>query len=216
MYLYVPYVSGSTSKFPHFLKNLQFTGLFSSRMMWTIQSSPQPAKYFQHFLHTEKRMKRYSLIKKKSCLWLPFSIFLFCPPKIKLFLNCAHVSNISPLLPSSELCNSSAALGTDWSWTSDRQTDDSQLHYLLKVRLLLCVTSKNSTWCIYYATTSKLYTSHLLMQSTSVTVKLWSVQEMKEIVDCLSKTMLITKEKTAYFKMGGHLQVSPLQCDNIT
>lgn len=37
------------------------------------------------------------------------------------------------------------------------------------------------------------------------------MQEMKEIVDCLSKTMLITKEKLAYFKMGGHLQVSPLQ-----
>lgn len=122
-YAYIPYVSGSTSNFPHFLKKLQFTGLFSSRMMGTIQSSPQPAKYFQHFPHTEKRMKRYSLIKKKSCLWLPFSIFLFCPPKIKLFLNCAHVSNITPLLTSSELCNSSAAPGTDWSWTSDRQTD---------------------------------------------------------------------------------------------
>jgi len=35
-YTYIPYVSGSTSNFPYFFKNLQVTGLFSSRMMWTI------------------------------------------------------------------------------------------------------------------------------------------------------------------------------------
>lgn len=37
------------------------------------------------------------------------------------------------------------------------------------------------------------------------------MQETKEIVDCLAKTMLITKEKLAYSKMGGHLKVSRLQ-----
>lgn len=47
------------------------------------------------------------------------------------------------------------------------------------------------------------------MQSTSV--KWWSMQEMKENVDGLAKTMLINKEKLTCFKMGGDLQVSPLQ-----
>lgn len=37
------------------------------------------------------------------------------------------------------------------------------------------------------------------------------MQETKEIVDCLAKTVLITEEKLAYSKMGGHLQVSRLQ-----
>lgn len=33
-----------------------------------------------------------------------------------------------------------------------------------------------------------------------------------EIVnDCLGKPMSITKEKLAYFKMRGHLQVTPLE-----
>lgn len=191
--------------FPTPLKKLQFTVLFSSRMMETIQPSPQPVKYFQHFPHTEKRMERYSLIEKKSCLWLLFSIFLFCPLKIKLFLKSAHVSNVSPLL------QRFATPQLPWEPTEAvRQTTLNRTTYLKSIFYSVWH-KKSQPEAFYYATTSNLYTSHLLMQSTSVTVKWWSMQEIKEIVTCLAKTMLITKEKLAYFKIGGHLQVSPLQ-----
>lgn len=110
--------------FPISLKTCSLQVCFSSRLTQAIQPRPQPVKYFQHFPHTEKKVKRYRLIKKKSCLWLLFSNLLFCPPRIKLFLKCAHVSNIIPLLPSSELCNSSAAFGTGTRPQTDRWLPD--------------------------------------------------------------------------------------------
>lgn len=121
-------------------------------------AAPNLSNTFNVFLI--KRMKRYSLIKKKSCLCLLFTILLSCPPKIKLFLKHADLSNISPFLPSSELCNFSAALKTDWRGTSDTQMTLSCSIYFKSIFYFVWH-KKIQPEAFYYTTTSKLYTSHL-------------------------------------------------------